>query len=168
MDSRTLSKATGVPAGTLNAWIQRGYVLGMDVEVSGKRRDFGVGQAIQLGIMAELTRSGIGAPLAATCAVQAMAEFTMSKNPKNAGGLFFQLHQEGPIGEVGQKFGFRFQPFESEAKIPEALEALALEALPEPSVYVVVNVARMGVKMQQAEAEWQRSRKAAAKRKSNG
>jgi hypothetical protein len=75
MDSRTLGAAAGVQVGTINAWIQRGWVLGTSVEVSGRRRDFDINTASHIAIMAELMQFGFGAPLASWVATLVLTAF---------------------------------------------------------------------------------------------
>jgi hypothetical protein len=149
VDSRALSRATGVQAGTLNAWVQRGYVPGMDVEVSGRRRDFDVDTATHIAVMAELMQLGFGAPVASWAAHSARHEkrLLFAKRPIRAVGTpNFQLQG-----------GLNFIPFESEAKLSEALATFAgfYPDFGQPSAYVVVDVERIAARMQQAEDEWQ-------------
>src|SRR5205814_7338420 len=62
------SSAAGIDVGTLNAWISRGYVSGITANAQGRRRDFGIETATQIAIMWQLSRFGIGAPLASKIA----------------------------------------------------------------------------------------------------
>src|SRR5262249_60617564 len=68
LDSRKLSEVTGVRVGTLLSWVQRGFVPGMGVEVSGRRRDFDPETAMHIAVMAELMPYGLGSPWASIAA----------------------------------------------------------------------------------------------------
>jgi hypothetical protein len=156
VDARSLSQATGVQVGTLNAWIQRDLIPGVTADARGRLREFGIKAATHIAIMAQLTRFGFGAPMASFAADAALAD------PSKPRCLFASPYQEGPIGEVGQRFGFTAFPFESEATLAEAL---AKEGAVLPRVYMVVNIERITAEMQRAEKEWQQRRKARPARK---
>ena len=151
MDARTLGQAAGVQVGTLNAWIQRGYIPGISADSRGRLRDFDIKTAVHVATMVELTRFGFGAPAASAAARMALAV-------SEPCCLFTYAYQEGPVGKVGEKFTFGFHHFDSEAKLPEALAEAAPD--PVPSVYLIVNTQRITTRMQQAEEEWQRHRAA--------
>jgi hypothetical protein len=147
VDSRALSRATGVQAGTLNAWIQRGYVPGMDVEVSGRRRDFDVDTATHIAVMAELMQLGFGAAFAAVSAISA----------RHKKRLLFAKRAIRAVGTPNFEFqgSFGFEPFESEAELSKALANFATADFELPSAYVVIDVERIAARMRQAEEEWQ-------------
>ena len=180
MDSRTLSEATGVQAGTINAWAQRGYVPGVDVAVRGRSRDFDIKAATHIAIMAELMRFGFGAPFAAFIARSAVAYPPLGK----PGCCLIThpvayLNREGPIEPAGKIVGetiqvgetvphwvplYGFTPtyFDSEEKLPEALAQLR-KRTPDgtlPGVYAVVNVARIEARIRRTEEEWSKRREA--------
>ena len=159
MDARSLSQAAQVQVGTLNAWIQRGLIPGVTADARGRLRDFDIKTAAHIGIMAELSRFGFGAPLAS-----AAARFALSASAQRC--LFSNPVQEGPIGEVGQRFGFSFLPFESEATLSKTLAEAGADQL--PSVSLIVNIERITATMQQAEKEWQLRRKTRPARKTDG
>jgi hypothetical protein len=159
MDSRTLSKATGMPAGTLNAWIQRGYVPRMDVEVSGRRRDLDLPTAIYIAIMTELVRLGFGAPFASWITIQGShhKRFVMARNATKPDANY-------PPEAVGtqtvrQAALYEIEGFESYATLPKALAKFSGGV---PSGYVVIDVEQITAKMKQAETEWQQRRKTQA------
>ena len=70
IDTRAISEVTGVQTGTLNTWIQRGFVPGMDVEVSGRRREFDLETATHVGIMTEMVKLGFSASFGSLIAQQ--------------------------------------------------------------------------------------------------
>jgi hypothetical protein len=148
VNSRALSRVTGVQAGTLNAWVQRGYVPGMEVEVSGRQRDFDVDTATHIAVMAEMMQLGFGAQIAAAAALSAHHEKRL-------------LFAKRPIRAVGTpnfqfQGGFLFIPFKSEAKLPEALADFANQYpdFGQPSAFVVIDVERIAARIQDAEKEW--------------
>lgn len=167
MDARTLSKVTGVQAGTINAWIQRGYVPGMDVVVSGRRRDFDLKAAIHVGIMAELMPFGFGAPLASLVAKYAIAGGTpccLVTHP-------IQIEEAPKLGQMSGWIpmgGFTPTHFASEKDLPKALAELRGRSPSGllPSVYIVVNVERIEARMRRAEKESRQPRTSHPKRKS--
>jgi DNA-binding transcriptional MerR regulator len=157
MDVRALSEATGVQAGTLNAWVQRGFVPGMGVETSGRRRDFNVETATHIGIMAEMVKLGFSASFASRIAEQ------RARHRKLLIGE--------AIAEVRRRLGRPGGKVALSAGDPEATATLGfhseegdlvekLDHFPggRPGVYVVVDVDGIKAHMQQAEQQWQQSR----------
>jgi hypothetical protein len=151
VNSRALSRVTGVQAGTLNAWVQRGYVPGMEVEVSGRQRDFDVDTATHIAVMAEMMQLGFGAQIAAVAATSAHHEKRL-------------LFAKRPIRAVGTpnfqyQGGFEFIPFKSEASEALAKFANQYPDFGQPSAYVVINVERIAARIQDAEKEWKQGGK---------
>ena len=70
--------------------------------------------------------------------------------------------ERGRYGEIGYHADMRVLPCESEAKIPSALARVPPEE--RPDIYVVIDTGRLIKKMRQIEKEWQRDRKARAKK----
>jgi hypothetical protein len=162
MDARSLSAAAGIDVGTLNAWISRDYIPGVTADAQGRRREFGINAALHVGIMAELTRFGFGAPLASMVAKSAVAggkSCCLITHP-------IQISETPTAGRTSGwtiMGGFTPTYFDSEKELPKALADLQKRSPAgwgPPSVYTVVNVKRAEARMQQAEKEWQRSRKA--------
>src|SRR6266576_4825456 len=71
MDAQTLATAAGVPLGTLNMWVTRGFIPGERLG-RGRRREFDLEVAIRVGIVAELVRFGVGLAGAVAAAGHAM------------------------------------------------------------------------------------------------
>jgi hypothetical protein len=158
MDARTLGAAAGVEVGTLNAWIQRGYIRHITADSRGQRRDFNVPTATHIAVMAELSHFGFGAPWASFAAKSAL-ECYQHGYPFC---LVAQPIEEGREGEAGYRGDLHVLHFESEAKIPEVLAALPPEE--RPNVYLVIDTGRLIKKMQQTEKEWQQRREAQERR----
>jgi hypothetical protein len=133
-------------------------VPGMDVEVSGRRRDFDIKTATHIAIMADLMRFGLGAPLASLIAKYA-------DEPAKRCCLITNLLQEeeavniiGKIGSFTPTASFTPTHFTSEEDLPEALTDLQKRS-PDgrlPGVYMVVNVERIEARMRHAEEEWRK------------
>src|SRR5262245_60570776 len=70
MDARAVSEATGIGVGTLNVWIQRSLIPGMDIGARGRQREFDLDTATHILVMAELVKLGFGAPFASQIAQQ--------------------------------------------------------------------------------------------------
>jgi len=130
----------------LRTWIQRGYVPGLSVETSGKRRNFDIQTAVHIGIMADLMQYGIGAAIASLVAQSARMETAR----EDANCLLFAKSYSPSIGKQNfQHFGvFNFVAFKSEKHLFEALEKIKDDL---PSSYFIVNVARITDKMLMAE-----------------
>ena len=156
MDARALGEVAGVQVGTLNAWIQRGYMPWIIADVRGRSRDFDLFTAVHVAIMVELVRFGFGAPLASIAATDALS------SPEPFCVFTHEFLKRSP-GEVAEKMGFRHRHFSSERKLPEALTNWGPGGT--PSVYMVVNLRSVRARIRQAEKDWQR-RQARSTRKS--
>src|SRR4051812_7583613 len=154
MDARTLSRVTGVQAGTINAWVQRGYVPGMDVEVSGRKRNFDLETAVHIGIMAELMPFGFGASSASFVAKHAAAPGVKKPRCMITGPLV------GPRGNDPEIVGFTPTYFDSDKTLPEALAQLrdrSPDGRAPPGAYMVINIEEIESRMRRAEEEWRQS-----------
>jgi hypothetical protein len=68
MDARAVSEATGVGINTLNVWVARGFVPGMTIGARGRQRDFDLKTLINVALIMEVTRLGVGAGAASELA----------------------------------------------------------------------------------------------------
>ncbi|MFL5268834.1 MAG: MerR family transcriptional regulator [Stellaceae bacterium] len=68
VDADAAARAAGVPVGTINVWIQRRLLPGVEVGSRGKSRSFSVDDVLHLAVMAALVRIGIASPLASAAA----------------------------------------------------------------------------------------------------
>ena len=162
MDTRAISEVTGVQTGTLNTWIQRGFVPGMDVEVSGRRREFDLETATHVGIMTEMVKLGFSASFGSLIAQQ---------RRRYSGLLIGEAIEEARrrLGRRGEKIILKAGDpeatatigFNSEADLPKLLEKFPGGR---PAAYVIVDVGVIKAKMRQAEKEWQQSRAARDKK----
>ena len=146
MDARALGEAAGVQVGTLNAWIQRGFIPQVIADARGRSRDFDLETAVHVAIMVELVHFGFGAPLASIAAAYAL-------NGPEPFCVFTHELLKPSSGEIADKMGFRHRHFSSERKLPEALANWGPGGT--PSVYMVVNLRSVRTKIQQAEKNWQ-------------
>src|SRR6266566_9686017 len=80
VDSRTVAKITGVPATTINVWINRALIPGVVVGQKGVIRQFDANLVTHLAIMAAFIRIGQGAPLASAAALIVMTSGDVSKD----------------------------------------------------------------------------------------
>jgi len=62
IDARALARIAGVGVGTLNVWIARDLVPGVDTGTQGRARLFDLDSAIHIAIMTALVRQGYAAP----------------------------------------------------------------------------------------------------------
>lgn len=65
MKCRALAKLSGYQLGTINAWIQRGHVPGLEATQQGKRRQFSIDEAANIVALGLLVRLGLPATKAA-------------------------------------------------------------------------------------------------------
>jgi hypothetical protein len=71
VDTATAARAAKVSVGTLNVWIQRDLLPGIEVGVRGRARSFTIDDVRHIAIMAALVRAGIASPLASRAAALA-------------------------------------------------------------------------------------------------
>jgi hypothetical protein len=127
MDARTVAEIARVKMGTLNQWIARGLIAGMEVRTSGKRRDFDLITAIRIAIFAEMMRLGVPPDLAA---------IAIAGPVKLDGWLLFFPQQPLPPGVAARLDVFY------EATHEDILAQLASQ--PEPPIsYAVISVAQL-------------------------
>src|SRR5215469_9511773 len=68
IDTDATARVAKVPAGTLNVWIQRRLLPGVQVGPRGRPRTFGLDDVMHIATMAALVRAGISSPLASEAA----------------------------------------------------------------------------------------------------
>ena len=68
MDAQTLATAAGVPLGTLNMWVTRGFIPGERLG-RGRRREFDLEVAIRVGIVAEPPWEGAEKARSCSCSL---------------------------------------------------------------------------------------------------
>jgi hypothetical protein len=85
MDIHAVAKASQIGVGAINVWQQRGLIPGIVSRGAGRRRLFDVDTAVYIGVMAVLTRMGIGptpaAGIAAQCGKEQRYRLVMSEMP---------------------------------------------------------------------------------------
>ena len=142
MDARAVCQVAGIEVGTLNVWVQRGLIPGMNVGARGRQRNFALETATHILIMAELVRLGFGAPAASNWARVCFYPYLLVSI---TGRIDLSLER------------FRLLGFDSEAELPQLLE----KEFPEgrPNAYVVINAEGLRALMRQAHEEWERSHK---------
>jgi hypothetical protein len=152
MDAKAVAQAAGVAVGTLNVWVQRDLIPGMQPGARGRLRDFDVKTATHIAIMAELARLGIGAPTAATIAsdhdrgLRVALMFDVPIPPGN-------VPPDDPLFDK-LKVEFKRNPGRYWFSALDDLKEL-FATVGEPAVYLIVNVEAITTRMRQAEAEWQ-------------
>lgn len=90
MDKKSLCEAADIPVTMLTVWQQRDLVPGYKADVPGRLRDYSVEQAIHVGIMAAVTRLGVGPTTAAAVAREAQQQMPPRR-------LMLVMPGEGPI-----------------------------------------------------------------------
>jgi len=70
MDIYAVAKASQIGVGAINVWQQRGLIPGIVSRGAGRSRLFDVDTAVYIGVMAVLTRMGVGPTPAAGIAAQ--------------------------------------------------------------------------------------------------
>jgi len=126
----------------------------MSPDVQGRRREFTVIQAAQIGIMTELTHFGFGSPLAGVAAMLAIRGFrdgyryAFITDPKQIGAY-----------EDPQKLELNIDRFKLDVR--EVLDD-PKKIGHRPLLYLIIDVGSMMDKMQKAEEEWQSHLKARA------
>jgi hypothetical protein len=160
MDARAVAKAAGVKINTLNVWVARELIPGMAIGTRGLRRDFDIDTAINVALMAELVRFGLGA--AAASAAVAKAETERGQGEKLLVLFGFSLapdmvvYEPAKLAEL-QEFMRQapvVRPFNSEADLPAFFEKHHIIA----DVYAVINVKQIEAKMRRAAEEWEQER----------
>jgi len=141
LDSRKLSELTEVRVGTLLSWVQRGFVPGTGVEVSGRRRDLDPKTAMHIAVMAELMPYGLGSQWASYAAQGAVDAYLDGQPDCMVVYLKTEKKWKAQVNEETKK------------------SIMQLDAEERPDVFTVINIARIAEKIQQAEAEYQSSRK---------
>jgi len=159
MDAQTLATAAGVPLGTLNMWVTRGFIPGERLG-RGRRREFDLEVAIRVGIVAELVRFGVG--LAAAVAAAGTAMGRRGEGEKLLVLFGFSLtddmivHNPAQLTEL-QEHMRRVPvviPFNSEDDLPAFFERQRTI----PNVYAVINIKQIEAKMRRANEEWEQQR----------
>jgi DNA-binding transcriptional MerR regulator len=150
MDARAVSKAAGVPINTLNVWVARGFVPGMTIGARGRQRDFDLKTAINVALIAALTRLGLG--------TAAASKFVRNRGHHKRLMLLSNLSvltEEGDeAAEIPPQELIRFG-FDTDAELPGILKILQGGGVI-PAVYAIVNVEHIAAKMQRAHEEWER------------
>ena len=159
MDAQTLATAAGVPLGTLNMWVTRGFIPGERLG-RGRRREFDLEVAIRVGLVAELVRFGVG--LAAAVAAAGTAMGRRGEGEKLLVLFGFSLtddmivHNPAQLTEL-QEHMRRVPvviPFNSEDDLPAFFERQRMI----PNVYAVINIKQIEAKMRRANEEWEQQR----------
>jgi hypothetical protein len=166
MDSKTLAAAAKVPLLTLNSWISRGVIPGMETGNKGVAREFDLNTAILIGVVAELGRLGVGAPAAVF-----FAQYYL--NQPEAWKRLLLYRDPPPENVTLLKFDDNYKPyaadpdyvrgvlehlggwpwmavFDDDAELPAMIKKLGA-----PTSYAVVNLERIRQIMHSAEAGWE-------------
>jgi hypothetical protein len=147
MNARAVAKLVGAKIGTLNAWIARGYIRGLEVGTSGKRRNIDADTALRIAIFADLIRFARYMP--PEHASSLAWEIDLSKG----GGFLVAPGAENyTAANPGNTrlFGAIYTPADAPGGV-----AATIARLPKlPRTYVTINVDEIAEQVRQAEAEW--------------
>jgi hypothetical protein len=159
MNARAVAKLVGAKIGTLNAWIARGYIRGLEVGTSGKRRDIDAQLALQIAIFAELTRFGVTPEEAALLVPrdQELPRLSLPGVPMRArhGGRSDWLIVIRPGTEVIPGYQLRGALTWRVASLADFENDEKFSA---PAAALVINIPQLAARVRQAELEWQQSR----------
>jgi len=151
MNARAVAKLVGAKIGTLNAWIARGYIPGLQVGTSGKRRDIDADTATRIAVLADLLRFVRYMP------PEHASSFAWEIDLSKGGGFVVAPGAENYTADIPgdtRLFGAIYTP----ADAPDGVAA-AIARLPKlPRTYVAINVNEIAQQVRQAEEEWWRSR----------
>jgi DNA-binding transcriptional MerR regulator len=75
VNAAAVTRITGVPIGTLNVWVQRGLIPGLNIGTRGVSREFTLDRVLHIAALAALVQQGHGAPFASIAAVLAHGRF---------------------------------------------------------------------------------------------
>ena len=145
MDSRTAARAAGVKMGTLNAWIARGWIPGVTVGLSGKRRNIDFETAVRVAVFAQLTKHRVDPDRASQIAADLPGERTQS-------GWLFVPPQDWRDEWGGP--GMACTHMMEIAQLPGLLRTLHSP----PEFFVMVDVGQLAARVRAAEQEWKESR----------
>jgi DNA-binding transcriptional MerR regulator len=162
MDAQTLASTAGVALGTLNMWVQRGIIPGEKVG-RGRRRDFSLDTAINVRLIAELTRLGLGAAAAAAIARGRRQSRRLALFTRLAPLLGGDLRGELAVVHDPQRWASMHivHGFENDAELPGILEK-EFPGARRPIVYAIIDVEQIAVAMREAYEQWERRGEAKA------
>jgi hypothetical protein len=169
MNVRAVAKVAGIKVATLNQWIGRGYVRGLEVGISGKRRDINPTTALEIAIFAEMTRFGLSSD-------EASLLVPRDDDPLPAGLIYFRVppgddpsppDMPRPHGDWLIVLRPGTEVFQERHRLQGALvvrsESLAgfekdvLEKLTPAAAALVIHIPTLAARVRAAEQEWQES-----------
>lgn len=154
MDARAVAAAADLGGNTLNVWVARGLVPGMQIGARGLRRDFTLEVGTGIIIMAELTKFGLSANVASEICKEALGR--QSKRL-----LIVRPPSPSKLTKTRTVF------FDGDGEIPGVLDELRNLAKdqrqPSPSVFVLVDLEILAARMRQAHDEFERRMTSSAK-----
>ena len=145
MDSRTAARAAGVKMGTLNAWFARGWIPGVTVGLSGKRRNIDFETAVRVAVFAQLTKHRVDPDRASQVAADLPRERTQS------GWLFV------PPQDWREQWGAPGMACTHMMDLAQLHELLRSFHSP-PEFFVMIDIGQIAERVRRAEALWQETR----------
>lgn len=146
MDARAVAAAAGIEVTTLDVWVHRGRVPGMEVGVRGRQRDFDLQTATGVLLLAELVRFGLGVAMASqiVLATRTVAETAPAK------WLLVTCAQS-----VSGKVTVHTTHMTDDSKVLQGIGDLCEVAEhlknPEPDIFVLINLEALAAKMRAAQ-----------------
>jgi hypothetical protein len=166
MNARAVAKLVGAKIGTLNAWIARGYIRGLEVGISGKRRDIDASTALEIAIFAEMTRFGLSSDEASKLVPRLHPLVPRDSHdrdllppdmppPGGDWGDWLIVHRPGAQMSSGDRLQ---NAITVQAKSLADYQKEFVEKITPPAAALVINIPALIARVLEAEREWQQHR----------
>jgi len=146
MDARAVAAAAGIEVTTLDVWVHRGRVPGMEVGVRGRQRDFDLQTATGVLLLAELVRFGLGVAMASQI-IRETRKLSASAPPK-----WLLVTRMQP---VSGKETVHTSHMTDDSEVPQGIARVYEKAAdlknPEPDIFVLINLEALANKMRAAQ-----------------